>query len=195
MSTILNADYWSQRYHDGRTGWDIGHASEALLTLATRFDKTARILIPGCGNAWEAEALWKLGYTRVYIADWSIEPLQAFQARVPDFPAEQLLCADFFALESGYDLILEQTFFCALPPERRDAYVLQMHRLLKTKGVLGGLLFDFPLTEDGPPFGGSQAEYTSRFLPWFTVVTMERAAQSIAPRAGRELYFELEKKA
>lgn len=195
MSTELTSSYWSERYHEGRTGWDIGHASVALLDLAARFPKTARILIPGCGAAWEAEALWKQGYSNVYVADWSIEPLNAFQERVPDFPSDHLLCADFFELASGYDLILEQTFFCALPPERRDGYVLQMHRLLKTKGILGGLLFDFPLTEEGPPFGGSKSEYEARFSPWFEILVLEPSSKSIAPRAGRELYFELEKKA
>jgi len=38
-----------------------------------------------------------------------------------------------------------------------------MKELLNPKGKLIGLLFQFPLTEVGPPFGGSKEEYNSLF--------------------------------
>ncbi len=190
----LDKAYWSQRYRDGSTGWDIGYAAPQLMAFASEFDKSSRILIPGCGHAWEAEVLHREGYTEVYIVDWSQEALDDFAARVPDFPQSHLICADFFGLKERYDLILEQTFYCALPPKRRDEYVLKMHELLFERGVLAGLLFDFPLTEDGPPFGGSKEEYETRFSPFFELDVLERSALSIEPRAGRELAFRFKKK-
>ena len=45
----------------------------------------------------------------------------------------------------------------------RPNYVTKMHNLLSEKGKISGLLFDFPLTEVGPPFGGSQEEYVNLF--------------------------------
>lgn len=194
MSELLDAQYWSARYREHRTGWDVGYATPQLMAFAADFGKDARILIPGCGRAYEAEELHRKGYRNVFVADWSDEPLLEFAQRVPDFPKEHLLHTDFFALEGAYDLILEQTFFCALPPERRDAYVEKVFRLLNGNGVLAGLLFDFPLTADGPPFGGSADEYRARFGRLFSLDRLERADLSIPPRAGRELAIRFTKK-
>lgn len=194
MNTELNSDYWSLRYQEASTGWDIGYASPQLMELAAEFPKDSRILIPGCGRAYEAEALHQLGYTHVVVADWSPEPLEEFAQRIPDFPSSHLVCGDFFELEPAFDLILEQTFYCALPPNRRDDYVKRAHELLVGGGVLAGLLFDFPLTAEGPPFGGSEAEYRERFAPYFELQRLERADKSIPPRAGRELVFRFMKK-
>jgi len=57
----LDEDYWSERYQEGQTGWDIGYASPQLIDFATTFPKDARILIPGAGNAYEAEAFMEDG--------------------------------------------------------------------------------------------------------------------------------------
>ncbi len=187
MKESLDAQYWSDRYHEGRTGWDIGYAAPQLMAFAVDFPKDARILIPGCGRAYEAEALHRQGYTEVYVVDWSREPLDDFLERVPDFPSEHLIQSDFFALTGHYDLMLEQTFFCALSPDLRDRYVAKVHTLLSEGGVLAGLLFDFPLTDDGPPFGGSADEYRARFSHCFNLERMARSELSIPPRAGREL--------
>jgi hypothetical protein len=64
-----------------------------------------------------------------------------------------------------------------------------MHSLLSEKGKLFGLLFDFPLTEEGPPFGGSKEEYLNLFSENFTIKTLETAHNSIQPRKARELFF------
>lgn len=117
-----------------------------------------------------------------------------FHERVNGFPEDQLLHQDFFELQGSYDLVLEQTFFCALDPSLREDYMSQMSRLLVRGGVLSGLLFNFPLTEDGPPFGGSEQEYRERFEPYFRLNALRESVLSIPPRAGREVYFEAIKK-
>ncbi|MDX1334071.1 MAG: SAM-dependent methyltransferase, partial [Robiginitalea sp.] len=102
---------------------------------------------------------------------------------------------DFFEFNEGpFDLVLEHTFFCALPPDLRPQYAEKMAGLLKKGGKLAGLLFDFPLTEEGPPFGGSREEYLRLFEPFFEIRILEEARNSIPPRAGRELFFIFEKK-
>lgn len=194
MNGALDAQYWSERYHEGRTGWDIGYASPQLVAFAKEFAKDARMLIPGCGRAYEAEALHGLGYTEVYIVDWSREPLDDFAQRVPDFPKDHLIQSDFFELDGCFDLVLEQTFFCALSPDLRDRYVAKVHSLLNNGGVLAGLLFDFILTDEGPPFGGSTDEYRQRFADFFNLNRMDRADLSIEPRTGRELAIRFVKK-
>ncbi|MEM6772546.1 MAG: methyltransferase domain-containing protein [Bacteroidota bacterium] len=190
---MVNRSYWSSRYQDSRTGWDIGYPSPPLAEYLDQLeDKSLRILIPGAGNAYEAEYAWRSGFTQVYVLDIAPEPLQAFSRRVPDFPSDQLLEDDFFHHFGAYDLILEQTFFCALNPESRvrSAYARQMAQLLSPGGKLVGLWFDLPQIgkPDEPPHGGTRDEYLGYLKPYFSVQTFAKATNSIKPRAGNELF-------
>ena len=190
----LDKAYWENRYRDDKIGWNIGHPSPPLKTYIDQLtDKSIRILIPGAGNAYEAEYLWNKGFKNVYILDIAKPPLDNFKLRVPDFPDEQLLQSDFFEINNQFDVILEQTFFCALNPNLRAKYVENMYRLLNTYGKLVGLLFDFPLTENGPPFGGNPSQYKSLFKTHFKIRTLEQSINSIKERKGKELFFIFER--
>lgn len=185
--------YWSQRYKEERTGWDIGSPSTPLQAYIDQLtDKNLTILIPGAGNAYEAEYLFQQGFTNVCILDISEIPLKEFKKRNPTFPAENLCCDDFFTHHGTYDMIIEQTFFCSFPPlpETRKKYAKHMFELLGANGKLIGVWFDFPLTGDleKRPFGGNRQEYISYFEPYFTIKTFEKAYNSIPPRAGNELF-------
>ncbi|MCP4441816.1 MAG: methyltransferase domain-containing protein [Aureispira sp.] len=190
---IFNSDFWSQRYVDGTTGWDAGEATTPIKEFVDQLeDKTAKILIPGCGNAHEAAYLHQQGFANVYVCDWAQEPLDNLKKRVPTFPSEHLLCANFFELEEkDFDYIIEQTFFCALPPAMRPQYAEKMRELLSENGKLVGLLFSFELTEKGPPFGGSVEEYQSHFSKHFGTINLEECKNSIKPRLGNELFIEI----
>jgi len=191
----LDQSYWTERYKTGQVAWDIGHVSTPIKEYVDQLDdKDTKILIPGAGNAYEAEYLWQQGFNNVHVVDLSHEPLQNLKLRVPDFPTEQLIQKDFFELKGGYDLIIEQTFFCALDPKLRVAYVDKMNTLLKPKGKLVGLLFSIPLTDDGPPFGGDQSLYMSLFEERFYIRSLETAYNSIKPRAGKELFIQMNPK-
>jgi thiopurine S-methyltransferase len=74
-------------------------------------------------------------------------------------------------------------------------YVEKMHELLSKDGQLAGVLFDFPLTEKGPPFGGSQQEYEKLFSEKFEIKKLERCYNSIKPREGSELFIWVRKPA
>jgi len=189
--------YWSNRYVEGLTGWDIGHASTPIKAYVDQLsNKELRILIPGAGRGYEAEYLYEEGFSQVHMLDISSQPLLDFQSRVPEFPKDQLIQANFFDHKGTYDLILEQTFFCSFEPhkETRELYAQQMHKLLRPGGKLVGLWFDHPLDINGKrPFGGSKEEYLSYFLPYFKKVQLERCYNSILPRAERELFGILEK--
>ena len=121
VSTDFDAAYWQARYATGRDGWDAHAITPPLRAYFDQLDVAAqpRILIPGAGRAYEAEYLHQLGFRQVFVADIAPEALAALAARVPDFPKEHLLLANFFALPNDppYDLIVEQTFFCALNPD------------------------------------------------------------------------------
>lgn len=188
----LDASYWEQRYCAQDTGWDLGCISTPLKTYVDGLtDFSKKILIPGAGNGHEAIYLHHKGFRHVYVLDWSSSALSHVQQECPDFPEDHLICSDFFLHQQQYDLILEQTFFCALTPDLRPKYAAHMASLLKPKGRLVGLLFDAPLNNDVPPFGGTKQEYIAYFRPYFALETFELAYNSIAPRSGRELFINL----
>ncbi len=185
--------YWSKRYLENQTGWDIGEPSKPLKTYIDQLqNKDLKILIPGAGNSHEAEYLFKKGFKNVYVLDIASEPLTALKNRVPDFPIDHIIKGDFFTHKAQYDLILEQTFFCAFSPtvSNRENYASKMHELLKKDGKLVGLWFDIPLTNNisKPPFGGTKTEYLNYLKPFFKVKTFKACYNSINARANIELF-------
>lgn len=194
MKNNLDASFWKERYKEGKTGWDIGQISTPLKAYIDQLtNKELKILIPGAGNSWEAEYLFQKGFRNIFVADLVKEPLENFSKRCPDFPREQILHTDFFEIEDQFDLILEQTFFCALPLKKRPDYARQCHKLLKDNGKVAGVLFNFELTENGPPFGGSKNEYLTYFSEYFIIEILEPCYNSIKPRQGNELFFKFKK--
>jgi len=198
-NTVFDESYWRGRYTTGRTGWDVGTITPPLREYFQQLGPpdTRRILIPGAGRAYEAEYLHELGFSHVYVADIAPEALEALQQRVPGFPPAHLLLQDFFALPATppYDVVVEQTFFCALNPNQRPAYAQQCAQLLRPGGTLVGLLFEAnfgPVTE--PPFGGTREEYRSYFEPHFDFVHFDTAYNSLRPRQDRELFICLRRK-
>lgn len=203
MSNIQNTseqkDFWSLRYEENRTGWDIGYPSTPLKEYIDQLEnKAIKILIPGAGNAYEAEYLFNQGFKNVDVVDIASAPLEALQKRVPQFPENQMVQVNFFEHRGQYDLIFEQTFFCSFPPskENRKLYAKTMHSLLAENGKLVGLWFDFPLKGDmvKRPFGGNRAEYLSYLSPYFETKVFEKCYNSIPPRAGSELFGNFQKK-
>ncbi len=199
MSKANEQQYWTKRYQEGSTGWDIGYPSTPLKEYIDQLtDKNISILIPGAGNAYEAEYLWKQGVQNVYILDISEFPLKQFHERNPDFPKTQLVLEDFFEHETQYDLVLEQTFFCSFVPtnENRNGYVKHMAKLLKPNGKLVGVWFDIPLTStvEKRPFGGDKNLYMSYLSSFFKTITFEKCYNSIPPRMGSELFGIFQKK-
>jgi thiopurine S-methyltransferase len=195
MTSRFDKDFWTAKYRANELGWDMGSVSPPIKNYIDQLeDRDISILIPGAGNAYEAEYLHNEGFSDVDVLDISADPLKNLSLRVPDFPEEHLIQSDFFEWQRTYDLILEQTFFCALDPKLRQAYAKKMNDLLNPGGKLVGLFFDFPLTEAGPPFGGHYKEYVSTFEKWFDIRVLERCHNSIKPRLGKELFLIFEKK-
>ena len=196
MTDKLDAGYWSKRFEDQDTPWDIGHVSTPLKEYIDQLtDRQLAILIPGCGNGYEAKYLLANGFTNITVIDISPVLTQQLAHRFASYTGKQLtiITGDFFTSEGQFDLVLEQTFFCALNPSLREKYVTHMHYLLKPGGKLAGLLFNKVFTNQGPPFGGSMEEYRALFGPFFNISTMAPCYNFIAPRDGAECFIVLEK--
>lgn len=188
----LNSNYWNNRYLENEIGWDIGYPSTPLKEYFDQLeDKSLKILIPGCGNSYEGEYLFNLGFKNLFLLDFAEESKSNFLNRVPNFPQEQFLVGDFFELEDSFDLIIEQTFFCALNPSLREQYAKKMKSLLRPNGKLVGVLFNLPEKLDGPPFGGGIGEYSDLFSKYFNSISIEACYNSINPRKGNEVFIQL----
>ena len=190
----LDQEYWETQYKTNATGWDLGKVSPPIKQyIDTLKDKNISILIPGCGNSHEAEYLLSQGFTNITLIDIAPTLVSNLQEKFKKYPNIKIVLGDFFEHKGEYDLVIEQTFFCALPPVIRKKYVVEIHKILKDNGLLVGLLFNRAF-ESGPPFGGSQAEYELLFKDYFDFKIMETCHNSIAPRANSELFIEFIKK-
>jgi SAM-dependent methyltransferase len=191
----LDKKFWNDRYLKNDIGWDLGRISTPIKEYIDQLtNKDLKIIIPGCGNGHEAEYLFNNGFKNVFLIDLSPTALNIFSKRVPEFPEDQLICDDFFNLNEKYDLMIEQTFFCAINPDLRSIYAKHTSNILNSGGKLIGLLFEAELNNDKPPFGGNQKEYLNYFEPYFNINIMNIAYNSIEPRKGRELFINLTKK-
>lgn len=191
----LDQQYWESKWEQRQTGWDIGYVSPAIEKYMDEYgDKNAAILIPGCGNAHEAEYLAANGFTNITLIDISPTAVAQLNAKYAKSQHVKIVCGDFFDHIGVYDLMIEQTFFCALPPAKRPAYVVKAASLLRTSGKIIGVLFDRNFDQQGPPFGGNRQEYAELFDPYFEIKTMESCYNSIPERANTELFIHLVKK-
>ena len=208
----FSGNYWDQRYLEGNTGWDMGHVSPPLRDYFAQLPrKDLAILIPGCGNSYEAVWLLENGFINVTLLDISAILIDRLREKFAS--SVQLLHGDFFTHIGQYDLLIEQTFFCSFEPVHRPLYVEQAAQLLRPGGKLAGVLFDrnfvgasslapprsFPSLRSGitggPPFGGDRLEYHNLLEKKFRIKTLAPCHNSIGPRAGTELFLIAEKRA
>lgn len=192
----LDDNYWSGRYAGQTDAWDIGSISTPLKEYFEQLtDKSISILIPGCGNSYEAEYLLQSGFTNVTLIDISSVLCKNLEEKFAQHASQlKIICGDFFKHAGQFDLIVEQTFFCALDPSLRKNYAEKVFELLKPSGKLTGLLFNKDF-EINPPFGGSENEYRQLFSPEFIIEIMEPCYNSIDKRKGTELFIKIKKPA
>lgn len=191
----MEQEYWENRYKNNETGWDAGTITTPIKEYIDQLTcKNIKILIPGAGNSHEAEYIYNQGFRNIFVLDVVEEPLLNLKKRIPNFPKNNLLFEDFFSHKGQYDLVIEQTFFCAINPKDRAKYVQKMTNLLSKNGKIVGLMFNFPLVENsGPPFGGSKEEYLNLFEKEFDT-EINACYNSIKPREGKELFIKFTKK-
>ena len=189
-----SSSYWDERYKGDNTPWDMKAPSPPLKNyIDTIENKNAAILIPGCGNAYEAGYLLDSGFSDVTVIDLS-NTVTAVIKKKYEGSALKVITGNFFDLKGSYDLILEQTFFCAIDPSLREAYVDKCYQLLKPGGKIAGVFFNKKMVEVEPPYVASTEEYIEYFKDKFSLNKLEPCTTSVPPRMGYELSFDFEKK-
>lgn len=190
---MLDENFWESRYQAEETGWDLKAVSPPLKAIIDSIaDKNTRILIPGCGNAHEAEYLVAQNFRQITIIDLATTPIKNLRQKFPNGELT-IIQGDFFKHTGEYDLILEQTFFCALNPELRKSYAQKCYDLLKPAGCIRGVLFQVMFEKEGPPFGGTPEEYQEIFANNFIFNQFETCNNSIEKRQGNELLINFQK--
>ncbi len=191
----LGKNYWNDQYIENSTGWDLGEVSPPIKEYIDQLtNKNLRILIPGCGNTHEADYLLAEQFTNITVIDIAPALVEKLKDKYISNPHINIILGDFFEHEGAYDLIIEQTFFCAISPTLREKYVAKMKALLAPNGKLIGLLFDRTFEQEGPPFGGSKSEYIALFENNFNLKYFDKCYNSFIKRKDNELFISLVKK-
>lgn len=191
---LLDKSFWNNRYINHLTGWDLGEVSPPIKAYIDQLtNKDLRILIPGCGNSYEASYLLQQGFVNITVIDIAPVLVTRLKEKFEDNPNIKIILGDFFHHTGKYDLIFEQTFFCTLNPTLRQDYLAKMNELLVLGGKLAGVLFDLEFEQDGPPYGASKKEYEILFKKYFSFKTFELCNNSFVKRQGTELFINVVK--
>lgn len=189
---------WQKHYDEDDLQWDIGEVSPAILRL---WDEgklpSGKAIVPGCGRGHEVVFLAERGFevTAVDYTEGAVELLRR-SLEMKDLQA-RVLQRNFFELEvehdGCYDLLLEQTFFCAIDLEDRPGYVATAERILKPGALLAGLFYETG-GEGGPPFNTTQEDIIHHFAEAFDIEYLEKTPHSVDKRADKEILALLRKK-
>jgi SAM-dependent methyltransferase len=185
-------DDWERRWAAGDTPWDLGRAPAVLDDLlAGLADGPLCVLVPGAGAGHDALAWARAGHvvTAVDVAPTALVRCRESARKAGLAPT--LLVADLFALpqdlRGAFDVVWEQTCFCAIPPTRRPDYARAMADVLRPRGTLHALLWNHG-RPGGPPHDVRREDAQRVFAPFFEPISLVDVTGSPAGRAGEFLY-------
>lgn len=183
---------WEQRYREGRTRWDLGGAPPVLVrAIAARpAPPRLRVLVPGAGFGHDALAWARAGH-RVASVDLAPSAVRALRACAERAGLTlDVREGDLFALpaawSSAFDVVWEQTCFCAIPPERRLDYVRAVAEALVPGGTYLGLFWNHGQPA-GPPYDIAWEAVRSLFLGRFEEAGAEPVPDSVPGRSHETL--------
>ena len=145
-------DFWDVRFREKRTPWDAGSTPPDLERYLAKETARGRVLIPGCGSAYEVRTFAEKGYDVV-----AIDFAQAAVDRAKEELGEwyrTVIWGDFFSYDFGatpFDIIYERAFLASLPPKMWTDYVTRVADLLRPGAKLIGF-FVYGQKSSSPPF-------------------------------------------
>jgi SAM-dependent methyltransferase len=178
-------EFWEKRFRENFTPWDAGRAPSDLERFLETEPRGRRVLVPGCGSAYEVRAFAEAGHD-VLAVDFA--PAAVERARLVLGPlADRVRLADFFESDLGpaFDLVYERAFLCSLPRTLRPRYAQRVLELIAPRGRLAGFFF-FEDGERGPPFGFRSGELEALLSAGFRRTVDAAVHDSIPIFAGKE---------
>lgn len=194
---VEKSQYWSERYNQANTGWDLGKASPILTEILPQLKiPRQRIAVLGCGSGHDAAHFAQSGHI-VTGFDFSEEALLKSQKNYGSIASLKFVRADALNIPVQYrgqfDIVFEHTCYCAIPPQSRNSLVQSWNQLLTERGHLLGIFFVHPKFH-GPPWGGSEWEIRERLKKTFDFRYWTRWQTSVPDRHGLELAVWAQKK-
>ena len=182
--------YWEDRYRHEDTPWEKGEPSPGLVDFLERRSRhipSGSVCVPGCGTGHDVRAWARHGFEATGFDITSSGVHLAEKKTEESGLTAQFTMEDFLERppERTFDWAFEHTFFCAIPPHLRDAYVKAMIAHIKPGGYLLAVHYLIP-DMDGPPFGTTRSELLQRFSPYFSLLE-EWVPRSFPNRTGLEL--------
>ncbi len=186
--------FWQGRYDTDQTPWDLGGPAPPLISVL----QSQRLLLPqlpasvavlGAGRGHDAALFTHAGY-RVTAMDFSPGAIAEAARLYPNlFATSQLDVLQTEAVpQAAFDMVVEHTCFCAIPPRCRQDYVASAAAMLKPGGVLLGLFWtEIPIEEGGPPYGTPYPTLLDTFAPRFNMVWSAGCVNSAQSRQRQEV--------
>jgi methyl halide transferase len=189
---------WQGHYDSNDMGWDLGEVAPPFVKLWQEEKlPVGKVLVPGCGRGYEVVFLAENGF-EVTAIDFSEGAITHLENALKERNLKgRVLHQDFFSMDDShdgvYDLVLEQTFFCAIAPRQRQDYVLNVARILKPGGMLVGLFYHTD-KEGGPPYNTTRQDIESNFSKNFEIQQLDKTSLSAEQRKDKEWLGILKKK-
>lgn len=189
---------WQGHYESNDLGWDLGEVAPPFVQLWQEEKlPVGKVLVPGCGRGHEVVFLAENGF-EVTAIDFSEGAITHLENALKERNLKgRVLHQDFFSLDDShdgvYDLVLEQTFFCAIAPRQRQDYALNVARILKPGGMLVGLFYHTD-KEGGPPYNTTREDIESSFSKNFEIQQLDKTSLSAEQRKDKEWLGILKKK-
>jgi SAM-dependent methyltransferase len=187
---LETSEYWTNKYlATENPGWNLNGPAEAFKDMLPRLKlPKSRILVLGCGEGHDAAFFAKAGHV-VTGVDFSAEAIARGQKKYAQVDGLSFVHSNIFDLPSdwnhSFDIVIEHTCFCAIPPDQRDELVRLYRRMLHEEGQLMGVFFAME-KRHGPPYGSTEWELRKRTEAHFQYLFWGRLRNSI--RLGRELF-------
>ncbi|MDN5864654.1 MAG: thiopurine S-methyltransferase [Gammaproteobacteria bacterium] len=190
----MEAEYWIERWREGRTGW---HHDDVMPLLqkhwpALGVPRGTKVLVPFCGKsldmAWLAgQGCRVLGVevsplaVEQFFAENNLQPARRESSEGIRFRAGdiEIIQGDLFDIDaetlSGCGAVYDRAALIAQPPPERERYAREIYA--KLPGGCRGLMItlEYPRAEmDGPPFSVEEAEVRQRLNDWDVTVVERR---------------------
>ena len=133
-------DFWQQRFAQRQMPWDRGAPGPQIADWLADGSLTPglRVVVPGCGSGHDALALAQAGCA-VTAIDYAEAAVRLTRERLAAAGvAAEVVQADVLVWQpdAPFDVVYEQTCWCALHPDDWRAYAAQLQRWLRPGGRL-----------------------------------------------------------